>query len=316
LGQVLYPLTKAPFGLYSNIPNVALLAFALREYQNKLYHTANNGLGAPITSDNLQDKVADLFNYWQNDKNKEKLNVRFGSKEEKDLKEDLIKVFDLQNVPEVDNLASITSVCWGIVHYCRHKSKYPLWSLKYSGSSSDALNNVIDQIVEMVQKDEATAEQIKKVNKALQEQKMDLQKLLLNPMAFESGFRNYINTIESIIAENNWWDDLSIYLSERMQPEIGYWKEADVENSVLRFVNEKNRKKEEKPTYPQPTPSTDNGVAEPLIKTILSNHTEKAKNVVTRVSQANLQSVQLKLILIEVLNNFPETADLINDNLG
>jgi hypothetical protein len=313
LGTILYPLTKAPFGLYSNIPNVALLAFALRKYQNELY---NAEVGVPITPDNLRDKVVDLFKHWEGAKNENKLRVRFGSKEEKDLKEDLIKIFDLQNVPEVD-LTSFDGVRWGIRAYCK---KYPLWSLKYSDSSSDILNKAIDLIVDITQKGDITAEQIKKVNKIIHEQKFDLQKLLLNPTAFESGFKKFINEIDATIADNNWWDDLRNNLLQ-MPSEIGFWKETDVENRVLRFVNEKN--KPQQPTKPENDSTvsdiigvykTNENVSSETEKSVTS--TEKAKNIVTKVSQANLQSVQLKLILIEVLNNFPETADLINDNLG
>jgi len=266
----------------------------------------------PITPDNLRDKVVDLFNFWQNGKNENKLRVRFGSKEEKDLKEDLINIFDLKNVPEVD-LTSFDGVRWGIRAYCK---KYPLWSLKYSDSTSETLNKVIDLIVNMAQKGDITVEQIKKANKAITEQKFDLQKLLLNPTAFENGFRKFINEIESVKIENGWWNELMGYLTQRMQSEIGLWKEADVELKVKDFYIKKISPAPQPQPYSQPTPSGNNGVVEPPINNISQNHTEKAKTVVTKVSQANLQSVQLKLILIEVLNNFPETADLINDNLG
>jgi len=319
LATILYPLTQAPFGLYSNIPNVAMLAFALRKYQTELY---NADVGVPITPDNLRDKVVDLFNYWQNGRNENKLRVRFGSKEEKDLKEDLIKIFDLNNVPEVPELTSIKNVRWGIAYYCKHKAKYPLWSLKYSESSSDALSKVIDLLVDMVQKDDTTTDQIKKVNKAIQEQEFDLQKLLLTPNAFEIGFKNYINKIEPTIVENNWWEDLLNNLSQ-MPSEIGFWKETDVENRVLRFVNEKNR--------PQPPKTENENIVSDIIETYktkenVSSETakvdkpvvpqEKINTVRNRITQANLPTPALKWVLVQVLDNFPETADLINDNLG
>ncbi|MGV8094699.1 MAG: hypothetical protein AB2L24_22830 [Mangrovibacterium sp.] len=314
LGQVLYPLTEAPFGLYSNIPNVALLAFALRKYQNELY---NAEVGIPVTSDNLRDKVVDLFNFWQNGRNESKLRVRFGSKEEKDLKDDLVKIFDLQNVPEVGELTSIKNVRWGIAYYCKHKSKYPLWSLKYSDNSSEALSYVIDQIADMVQKEDTTAEQIKKIHKEIQDQRFDLQKLLLSQNAFEEGFKKFINDVESVNINDSWWKELLAYLTQRMQKEIGWWKESDVESKVKDFYIKKMTPAPQPQLDKQPILHTNDGsISEPPIKNIKPNYIEKAKNVVTKVSQANLQSVQLKLILIEVLNNFPETADIINDNLG
>ena len=311
LATILYPLTQAPFGLYSNIPNVAILAFALRKYQTELY---NADVGVPITPDNLRDKVVDLFNFWQNGRNENKLRVRFGSKEEKVLKEDLIKIFDLHNVPEVGELTSIKNVRWGIAFYCRHKSKYPLWSLKYSESSTEALNKVIDLLVDMVQKDDTTTDQIKKVNKAMQEQELDLQKLLLTSTAFENGFRNFINKIESVKIENDWWNDLSKYLSERMPNEIGWWKESDVESKVKDFYIKKVSPAPQPKPYPQPeNPDKPSIVVEPQ-QPLVSK--EKVNTVRNRITQANLPTPALKWVLVQVLDNFPETADLINENLG
>jgi hypothetical protein len=316
LGTILYPLTQIPFGLYSNIPNVALLAFALRKYQNELY---NAEVGVPITPDNLRDKVVNLFKYWEDSKNENKLRVRFGSKEEKDLKEDLIKIFDLQSVPEVGELTSIKNVRWGIAYYCKHKSKYPLWSLKYSDNSSDALNRVIDQIVEMIQKDDTAAEQIKKINRAIQEQKFDLQKLLLNPTSFETGFKNFINKIESITIENDWWEELMKYLTQRMQSEIGWWKESDIESKVKDFYIKKvTPAPQPKPYQPQSNQENTSSVAEPSLadakQPVVAQ--EKVNSVRNKITQANLPTPALKWVLVQVLDNFPETADLINENLG
>ena len=77
LGQVLQPLFDI-FGLYSNIPNVALLSFTLRKYQNELYEAS---LGVPLSSDNLRDKVM----IFKNSANTNKLDVRLVQKK-KELK--------------------------------------------------------------------------------------------------------------------------------------------------------------------------------------------------------------------------------------
>jgi hypothetical protein len=310
LGQVLYPLTETPFGLYSNIPNVALLAFALRKYQNELY---NAEVGVSITADNLRDKVVDLFNYWQNGKNENKLRVRFGSKEEKDLKDILIAVFDLQNVPEVGELSSIKNVRWGIAYYCKHKSKYPLWSLKYTENSLEGVNKLIDQIANMVHKDDTQTEQIKQLLKSIKEYQHDLQRLLLSKETFEKGFRNFVNGIESVTIENDWWNELSKYLSERMGEEIGWWKEVDVESKVKDFYI----KRMTPAPQPNPQPTTqsdDSSVPQPTLKKPVP--TDKVNAVRNKITQANLPTPALKWVLVQVLDNFPETADLINDNLG
>lgn len=313
LGQVLRPLTEAPFGLYSNIPNVALLAFALRKYQNELY---NAEVGMPITSDNLRDKVVDIFNYWQNGKNENKLRVRFGSKEEKDLKDTLIAIFDLQHVPEVGELTSIKNVRWGIAFYCKHKSKHPLWSLRYSNQSIEGVNSLIDQIVNMVHKEDVQTEQIKSLLKVTNEYKFDLQRILLSPIAFEEGFKNYINKIESVTIENEWWCELLKYLEERMQGEIGWWKETDVESKVKDFYIKKMTpvaQPDNQPTTPNREETNTNSLLNSPKSVIVK---EKVDTVRNRITQASLPNPALKWILVQVLDNFPETADIINDNLG
>jgi hypothetical protein len=310
LGQVLSPLTDVPFGLYSNIPNVALLAFALRKYQKELY---NAEVGVPITADNLRDKVVDLFSYWQNGKNESKLRVRFGSKEEKELIDNLIAVFDLRNVPEVGELSSIKNVRWGIAYYCKHKSKYPLWCLKYTENTLEGVNKLIDQIVNVVHKEDTQTEQIKQLLKSIKEYQHDLQRLLLSKETFEKGFRNFVNEIESVTIENDWWYELSKYLSERMGEEIGWWKEADVESKVKDFYIKKMT-----PTpQPNPQPTLQPG-STPILPTTpnIPVPTDKVNAVRNKITQANLPTPALKWVLVQVLDNFPETADLINENLG
>jgi len=44
--------------------------------------------------------------------------------------------------------------------------------------------------------------------------------------------------------------------------------------------------------------------------------TDKVNAVRNKITQANLPTPALKWVLVQVLDNFPETADLINDNLG
>jgi organic radical activating enzyme len=309
LGQVLSPLTEAPFGLYSNIPNVALLAFALRKYQKELY---NAEVGVPITADNLRDRVMELFSFWQNGKNESKLRVRFGSKEEKELIDTLIAVFDLRNLPEIGELSSIKNVRWGIAYYCKHKSKYPLWCLKFTENALEGVNILIDQIVNIVHREDTQTEQIKQLLKSIKEYQHDLQRLLLSKDTFEKGFRTFVNGIESVTIENNWWDELSKYLSERMGEEIGWWKEADVESKIKDFYI---RKMTPAPQFNPKLTSQSSGnlIIQSTIEVPVS--IDKVNEVRNKITQTNLPTPALKWVLVQVLDNFPQTADLIKENL-
>ena len=163
LGAELQPLTQPPFGLYTNIPNMAVLSFTLRKYVNELY---GNELGTPIDSSNMRDKVVEIFNYWKKGNSSNKLSVRFGSKEEKELKDSLIEIFDMKRLSNVPELTSLKNVRWGIIEYCKQKSKLPLWCLKYSKSViHNDFRSLIEQLTDLVQNDDLKEDAIKKIGK-------------------------------------------------------------------------------------------------------------------------------------------------------
>jgi hypothetical protein len=193
----------------------------------------------------MRDKVVEIFNYWQKGSGNNKLSVRFGSKEEKDLKDLLIGIFDMQRLSDVPELTSLKNVRWGVVAYCKQKSKLPLWCLKYSTSvTTEDFRSLIDQLVELIQKDELKEDVVKKVLKAIEQQKFELSRVLLNSTAFEEGFKSFVRSKVDI--KDAWWEELKNYLNHNLQGEIGFWKESEVENSVLRFHIVKTQKDEVK----------------------------------------------------------------------
>ena len=174
-------------------------------------------------------------------------------------------------------------------------------------------NKLIDQIVNMVNKEDTQTEQIKQILKSIKENQHDLQRFLLSKDTFEKGFRNFVQEIESVEIKNDWWNELSKYLSERLGEEIGWWKETDVESKVKDFYIKKMTPVSQ--PNPQQTPPSDyNHISEPNQK--ISVPTDKVNAVRNKITQANLPTPALKWVLVQVLDNFPETADLINDNLG
>jgi hypothetical protein len=301
LGDVLKPLCNVPFGLYSNIPNVALLAFALRTHKNELYEAS---VGTPLTTDNLRDKVVEFFK----NGNSNKLTVRFGSKEEKELKDKLVDIFDLTKIPGIST-DSIKQVHWGIRDYCTLKAKYPLWSLKYYENPSDDIKQMIDRLVEMT--DEPKPEQIKQLLNCIKQNQLDLHRLLLTSTAFEEGFSNFVSQTEGVKIELSWWNELNNYL-KTLPKDIGFWEEVDVRDKVKSFYISKL-----KPSATQQPPSTTQANLTPTPDNTLQSPVseEKVKLVKTKISQANLPTPALKYILLQILEKYPITADLINENM-
>jgi hypothetical protein len=307
LGAVLQPLTQPPFGLYANMPNIAVLAFALRKYVNEL--TDNS---VPIDNTNMRDKVEEIFKYWQKGGNDSKLRVRFGSKGEKDLKDLLIDIFDMKRLSDVPELTSLINVRWGIVAYCTQKSKFPLWCLKYAPSvSTEKFCSLVERLVELIQKDTLQSELVDNILHFINSQKFELHAALLNYTAFEEGFKNFVQKIESVIIDDDWWDELKEYLKQNLQGEIGRWQESDVEKKVMSFYIEKTRKPESQQlVIPQPTTPP---MPQPSIPSVPTEKVSRAKNKVTNAS--NNSSIVLKNVLLLILEKFPQTAEIIDENL-
>jgi hypothetical protein len=311
LGQALQELTKAPFGYYSNIPNVAMLSFAMRKYVNELYHSS---LDTSITADQMREKVIDIFTFWDKGSGENKLRVRFGSKEEKDLKEQLVKIFELESITpksgqEAIELSSIKTVSWAIKEFfLKKKIQNPLWTLKYIAHISDSVKNLVDKLNSLIQNqgENNKIDELKEILKLLKEDMIDFQKILLQTNNFEQGFQNFVQKVESVQFNESWWDELSVYLSQVLPPEIGYWKEQDVESKVKDFYIKKITPATKlEPPLPHPTHPTKPDTV-PI---------EKVGRVRNKINNASNSAPALKYILLQVLEKFPQVADIIDENL-
>ena len=71
------------------------------------------------------------------------------------------------------------------------------------------------------------------------------------------------------------------------------------------------------PTKPEPTVSSpeDNEQPKEEEKFKPTVHTEKLNHVRNKITQANVPITSYKWILVRILERFPETADIINENL-
>jgi hypothetical protein len=278
----------------------------------------------------------------------------------------------------VPELTSLKNVRWGVVAYCKQKSKLPLWCLKYSQSvATDDFRSLIDQLVELIQKDELKDDVVKKVLWALRQHQFELSRILLNTTAFEEGFKTFVQNIKDVTIKYEWWDELKAYLNQQMQGEVGFWKESDIETAILRFSIKKNEKDEVKNIAVLPnnasiekgttqsfyasveitgnatkdvtwsvenasasnidnfgvlkieatetstdltvkaTSKFDNtkiGIASVTIASSVSEiKIQKAKEKVAKVS--NTSSIILKNVLLQILEKFPQVAEMIDENL-
>jgi hypothetical protein len=302
LGAVLQPLTKPPFGLYKNMPSMAVLAFVLRKYVNEL--TDNS---VPIDNTNMRDKVEEIIKYWEKGGNDSKLRVRFGSEEERKLKDLLIKVFNMETLKDAPELTSLVNVRWGVVAYCTQKAKLPLWCLKYSKSvTKPDLHKLIDNLSSLIKDDSIKAELVKSTLHLINFYSFDL-KDAINTQNFEEGFKYFIKDESAIDIQDDWWTELRDFLNQTLQ-ESGRWQDVEVLQSANRFYKEKTKKPDLQPE-PVPQPATTS-----TPQTASTAPFEKISRAKSKIDKPN-NAAKLSKILLQILDSFPQVADIIDDNL-
>jgi hypothetical protein len=304
LGAVLQPLTKPPFGLYRNMPSMAVLAFALRKYVNEL--TDNS---VPIDNTNMRDKVEEIIKYWEKGGNDSKLRVRFGSEEERKLKDLLIGIFNMETLKDAPELTSLVNVRWGVVAYCTQKANAPLWCLKYSKSvTKQELLKLIDNLTLLIKDDTIKAELVNSTLRLINLYPYELKEAI-NPQNFEEGFKYFIKDKSAIDIQDDWWVELRDFFNQTLQ-ESGRWQELEVIQTANRFYQEKTKNPDPVPEpISQPVPSP----APQPAQTVSVERVSRAKSKVSNAS--NSSSLVLKNVLLQILEKFPQTAEIIDDNL-
>lgn len=221
LGDELRFLQEPPYGIYPNMANYAILAFAMRPFVNKLYE---EGTGRRIDKDLLREKLATVFKYWENGKDRDKLNLRIGTKEERDLTELLIELFSLEKD------INLNKARWGIRDWIK-KAGYPLWSLKIY--CDEETKNAIEALCFLSRNAdrELKEENIKKYFYFLSLKITELKKLI-SPQKLEEGFKEWVKEkLNGEITEEEFYE-LIDFLNKNMQEEVGLWEEGKVEQNL------------------------------------------------------------------------------------
>ena len=312
-------LTRPPFGIYTNILNMALLGFALRKYENVLYHAE---LGQPLTADNIRDLILAMFDYWQKGaKNEAKLKVRFGSKEEKALKDKIIEIFDLTDLPGNHSLSSLTDVKFVIKgDFVRHKALCPIWSLLYCDSIPSEAKEQIRMIISLVDSTESKLEDITRTLKHIKDNILKLTIYCGKKENYVDGFKRYLSTVDNSGVVLEHYDDLMDYLKSALQTEMGYWKESEVEAKVLRWLlnsqkpdNEQQRSDSNTNTLNEPSASY--GSSSSRNNNGLSAFEISKKNVKEKVRKTRIGEDRLKDIIVDLIDRYPDIIPVIESEI-
>lgn len=245
LGEKLLDLTKPPYGLFQSYGPMAMVAFAMRKYVGKIFDTN----GKPRTAKHLVDDIVEMFKVWESGKTSTKLNFMFESKEAGSITKNLIKRFKLDRLPGYSDVSSLTDARWAMTHEYSASVGYPLWSLKYVPECSDENRELIDGIIKVITDSESVKnpQLMSKVAEGLKNN-IDLGNLLLESSNnFETGFKNYVMTLEYINMTEPEFAEAKQFLEGHLEGTIGLWTERGVEDTLKnwRLAQQQQRLREE-----------------------------------------------------------------------
>ena len=245
LGEKLLDLTKPPYGLFQSYGPMAMVAFAMRKYVGKIFDTN----GKPRTAKHLVDDIVEMFKVWESGKTSTKLNFMFESKEAGSITKNLIKRFKLDRLPGYSDVSSLTDARWAMTHEYSASVGYPLWSLKYVPECSDENRELIDGIIKVITDSESVKnpQLMSRVAEGLKNN-IDLGNLLLESANnFETGFKNYVMTLEYINMTEPEFVEAKQFLEGHLEGTIGPWTERGVEDTLKnwRLAQQQQRLREE-----------------------------------------------------------------------
>ena len=323
LSDILVPLMRPPYGMFANPANYAVLGYALRKHKDDLF---NPSTSQPVGDEKLNDMIEILLKMWDNGSSEtnNKLLLRFGSVEERNLTSILGEVFNLSNVKGVNlsDLKSLTYAKWCITEFCKQIAKYPLWSLLYCDEIKTKPNceKAIKDLISLFNQDSYLLPKIKELYHEVKIEQIDLFKLLTKAENYHKGFIAFVNGINDVELQPEWWGELENELSH-LQSEIAFRREEDVKACVMSFYISKIKK-------PQGSSSSDtqhgdsnnghsgysnteehNSVSEPTPNMYI----KEAKNM---VKDSNMPTTMWKMFVLEIIENHPEISKFITGYLG
>ncbi len=315
LSDILEPLIREPFGLFANQANYVALSYALRKHKEDLF---NPSTSQPVGDEKLNDMIEILLKMWDNGSSEtsNKLLLRFGSVEERNLTSILGEIFNLSMVKGVSlsDLKSLNYAKWSITEFCKQIAKYPLWSLLYCSKikEKEACAEAIKDLISLFNQDSYSLDKIKSLYHEIKEVgQVDLYKLCTNFSNYQEGFTNFINGIKEVELQPEWWDELEEELSH-LQSEVAFRREEDVRSAVMSFYINKIKKPEPMPlsggmaAEPEPVPA-------PIPVQAKPDDIKKAK---TLVREQTMPSMMWQKVILDLIEEHPEVSQFLISYLG
>lgn len=250
-------LQKPPYGLYDCYASMAMMAFAMRPWENKIFDMQ----GKPRDKNAMVDDIVWLFDVWKGKKTNGKLTFKFQTPEEGRLCKDLISLFRLDNKNNTySDVSSLKDARFAITGDFLEKKGYPLWTLKYADEAflltspnpdvvmpsikiSDDEKKLIDNIVTIcMERDLRNPALVKETISLIAEHRFEMKNILNTDAAFAEGFRNYLMGLEFINIQESDVENVKHFIEQNLQSTVGYWTEEEVEKKALQWRSVSNSK--------------------------------------------------------------------------
>ncbi len=243
-------LRKPPYGLYSCFASMAMMAFALRPWANKIFDMQ----GKPRDKNALIDDIVWLFKVWDEKKSNSKLNFKFQTPEEGKLCKDFISLFKLNSKDNAySDISSLKDARYAITAEFLGKKGYPLWSVKYASKAAfsslpvvlevnDAERKLIDNIVTIcMERELRNPPLVRETIDLISELRFEMKNILNVDAAFSDGFKNYLRQLEFANIQENEVEEVKQFIKENLQDTVGYWTEEEVEKKALQWKSSKTQ---------------------------------------------------------------------------
>ena len=237
-------LQKPPYGLYGSFAAMAMMAFALRPWANKIFDMQ----GKPRDKNALIDDIVWLFKVWDDKKSSSKLNFKFQTPEEGKLCKDLVSLFKLNNKNnDYSDVTSLKDARYAITAEFLGKKGYPLWTVKYASEAAFANlpviititeeeKKLIDNIVTIcMERDLRNPALVKETIDLISDLRYEMKNILNVDAAFSDGFKNFLMQLNFIDIREDEVDMVKRFVEQNLQSTVGYWTEEEVEKKALQW---------------------------------------------------------------------------------
>lgn len=230
MGERLKDLSLSPYGLFQSYASMGMVAFSMRKWIKQIFDLN----GKPRDVQNLVEDVVELFNAWEKDKESNKLEFRFETKESRNVCDTLVKTFKLNNLKGYSEISSLTDARRAFRYGYLTEKGFPLWSLKYYDESiKDGMKTLLDNVLRIIETDNTRDPKL--LNDTLdgfQTYKFELGNYLNDAEAFKKGFENYLLQLPNINFRDEEFDEAFGYLEQHLENSRGLWSEEEVSKEM------------------------------------------------------------------------------------